>query len=105
MRSALTQAMKERDRESTAVYRATLGAIDNAVVIEVAVEPAGQVHSEARVDLLVICPIHGAIEISVAVIGVLHKRVRCRSVHTIQHGSAGAVTQRGQEAAVGRCGR
>jgi uncharacterized protein YqeY len=46
LRSALTQAMKQRDCESTAVYRATLGAIDNAEAI-----PAGEEHRAGAIEL------------------------------------------------------
>lgn len=42
----MTQAMKHRDRESTAVYRAALGAIDNAEAI-----PIGDEHRAGAIEV------------------------------------------------------
>ena len=74
LRSALTQAMKQRDRESAGVYRAALGAIDNAGAI-----PIGDEHRA------------GAIEVSAAGVGrteVARRALTEQDMVDIVHGEA-----------------
>ena len=47
--------------------------VNNAVIIEIAIEPAGKAIETAIVDQAVIRPVHFAIEIGIPVIGVLNK--------------------------------
>lgn len=48
LRAALTHALKQRDRRTAAVYRAALGAIDNAEAVPVRATPrAGAVEASA----------------------------------------------------------
>lgn len=58
LRSAMTHAMKQRDGETTAVYRAALGAIDNAEAVPlgdqhragpVGISPTGMGRTEAEI--------------------------------------------------------
>lgn len=46
LRSAITTALKQRDRQAAAVYRAALGSIDNAEAVPArSVHPAGAIES------------------------------------------------------------
>ncbi len=70
-------------------------AVDRAVVVQVAVGPPGQVVGEAGVDRGVVGPVDGAVEVRVAVVGVLDQDVGSRG-STGRRRSAGRCRRRGE---------
>lgn len=88
LRSAITTALKQRDRQSAAVYRAALGAIDNAEAV-----PTGDAQRA------------GAIESSVVGVGRAEAPRQALSEQTMREIVAAEADERRAAAELMRAGR